>query len=224
MCGQLRIVVLCGQRLGPVAREPVVAVAVVGLTDFTPRAAVMVEDALRGGIYRAAQDHRLGIVACLTQEFEAFAQSTELAQTIPAQVVLFHQLLHVFGGRAASTGFKEAAALHQFDDGEHLGRGAKLKDREEVGEIVAQHVAGDGNGIAPRGDFFQRDPRGFGRGHDGEAVSHAFGLKNGGDVFDQLGVMGAVGIQPEDRLTPFDGLAVDGQLNPVFDGRFAGIG
>jgi len=31
----------------------------------------------------------------------------------------------------------------QRDDGEHLGAGADLEDREEVGEVVAEDVAGD---------------------------------------------------------------------------------
>ena len=66
---------------------------------------------------------------------------------VPAQVVLLLELLDVLGRGAAGAGLEEAAAVQQRHDGEHLGAGADLEDREEVGEVVAQDVAGDGDGV-----------------------------------------------------------------------------
>ena len=70
-------------------------------------------------------------------------QREELAERIPAQVVLLDELLHVLGRRTAGAGLEQAAAVHQRHDREHLGAGAQLEDREQVGQVVAQHVAGD---------------------------------------------------------------------------------
>ena len=70
-------------------------------------------------------------------------QREELAERVPAQVVLLHELLHVLGRRAAGAGLEQPAAVHQRHDREHLRARAELEDREQVGEVVAQHVAGD---------------------------------------------------------------------------------
>ena len=67
----------------------------------------------------------------------------ELAERVPAQVVLLHELLHVLGRRAAGAGLEQPAAVHQRHDREHLRARAELEDREQVGQVVAQHVAGD---------------------------------------------------------------------------------
>ena len=41
------------------------------------------------------------------------ARARELAERVPAQVVLLHELLHVLGGRPAGAGLEQAAAVHQ---------------------------------------------------------------------------------------------------------------
>ena len=79
----------------------------------------------------------------------------ELAQAVPAQVVLLDQLLDVLGRRAAGAGLEQPAAVDQRDDREHLGAGAQLQDREQVGQVVAQHVAGDRDGVLAAADALQ---------------------------------------------------------------------
>jgi len=70
-------------------------------------------------------------------------EGEELAEAVPAEEVFLGELLDVLRRGAAGAGFEEAAAVHERDDGEHLGAGADLEDREEVGEVVAEDVAGD---------------------------------------------------------------------------------
>ena len=93
-------------------------------------------------------------------------QREELAERIPAQVVLLDQLLHVLGRRAAGAGLVHAAAGHQRHDGQHLGAGAQLQDREQVGQVVAQDVAGRGDGVLPADHALQRVPHGPHLRHD----------------------------------------------------------
>jgi hypothetical protein len=76
------------------------------------RAAVVVEIALRGGLDRLAQHARLG-VARLGEELEAFAQRAELAQAVPAQVVLLQAAARASGPsrrRRSRTGRRPASA------------------------------------------------------------------------------------------------------------------
>ncbi len=130
----------------------------------------------------------------------------------------------MLGRRAAGPGFEHATALHQLDDRQHLGRGAQFQNGEQVGQIVAQHVAGDRDRILALADCLQRLARGLGGGHDLELVGHALGFKDRLHIGDQLCVMGAVLVQPEDRLAAFGFLTVDGQLHPVLDRGLAGRG
>ena len=88
---------------------------------------------------------------------EALGQREELAQAVPAQVVLLDQLLDVLRRRAAGAGLEEAAAVDQRHDRQHLGRGAELEDREQVGVVVAQHVAGDRDGVLALADPLDGD-------------------------------------------------------------------
>ena len=53
----------------------------------------------------------------------------------------------MFGRRSARAGLEETAAVQQRHDREHLRAGPDLENREQVGEIVAQYIAGDGNRI-----------------------------------------------------------------------------
>ena len=102
---------------------------------------------------------------------ERLGQGEELTEAVPAQVVLLDQLLHVLGRRAAGAGLEQAAAVDQRDDREHLGAGAELEDREEVGEVVAQHVAGDRDRVLALADALERvrrrDARAAGSGSPG---------------------------------------------------------
>ena len=72
----------------------------------------------------------------------------------------------MFRCRAAGSGFKEAAAVQQGDDREHFRAGPDFKNREEIGEVVSQHVPRDGNGVFSLFYPFQREARRLGRRHD----------------------------------------------------------
>ena len=130
------------------------AVAVVRLAHLAARAAVIVQHALGRGLDRFAQDTGCGIVLCLRQELKAFTKGAELAQTVPTQVVFTLQLLHMFRGRAACTRLKQTTALHQLYNRQHLGRCRQFKDGEEIGQVIAQHIACDGDMVLTCADRF----------------------------------------------------------------------
>ena len=46
---------------------------------------------------------------------------------VPAQLTLFHQLVHVVGRRTTGSGFEQLAALKQRHDREHTGAGPQLE-------------------------------------------------------------------------------------------------
>ena len=60
---------------------------------------------------------------------------------------LLNELLHVLGRGAARAGLEQAAAVQERNDGQHLGAGAELEDGEKVGEVVAEDVASDADGV-----------------------------------------------------------------------------
>ena len=86
--------------------------------------------------------------------FERNPQGEEFAHRIPAQIAFFLELLDVLRCRAARPGLEQPTTIHQRNDGEHLRAGAQLKNREEVGEVVTQHVASHGNRVFPGADAF----------------------------------------------------------------------
>ena len=155
-------------------------------------------------------------MAFFSKEFERFTQGAEFAKAVPTQVVFFHQLLHVLWCRTASAGFEQAAALHQRYDRQHLGRGAQFQNWEQVGQIVAQHVAGDGHDVAAFAHVFQRETGRFAWGKDRNVQTCLFQCRF--NIFDQLGVVCAVCVQPERRSA--GGLVTaDAQFDPVSDRR-----
>ena len=139
-------------------------------------------------------------------------------------MVLLQQLLDMFRCRTAGTGFEQATASQQRYDRKHLCTGAELEDREQVGEVVTQHVAGDGDGVLPCLYSLQRITDGFDRRHDPD-------LQAGGIVIlevlfhlgDQVGVMGTVLVQPEDRRLTGETRTVDGEFYPVLDRQVLGL-
>ena len=162
--GEVGVFGLLGELLGPVAGEPEVAAAVVDLTDPAGGGLVLVEQPLGGAVECLAQHTGAG-VAVGRLVAEALGQGEELTEAVPAQVVLLHELLHVLGGGAARARLEQAAAVHQRDDREHLRARAQLEDREEVRVVVAQHVAGDRDGVLTATDPLDREG---GRLHGGE--------------------------------------------------------
>ena len=146
------------------------------------------------------------------------------AQGVPAEVAFFEELLHVLGGRAAGTGLEEAAAFHQRDDREHPGAGPEFENREQVGQIVSQHIAGHGNRIFASANPFQGKP------HPGLRL-HDANIKTGGvvlrqiavDFFDYFRVMPSALVQPENRGRTGRFGSGDRQPDPVADRRVLGL-
>ncbi len=147
-CLQLRIVALRGEGLRPVEGEIEVAAAVVERAEFASGATCFPR-----GIWPVAASSvsartlAFGVPVASARCSKRGGQGEEFAERIPAQVVFGGELLHVLGRGAAGAGFEQAAAVHQRDDGEHLGAGADFEDGEEVGEVVAQDIAGDRDGV-----------------------------------------------------------------------------
>ena len=152
------------------------------------------------------------------------AEGEEFAHRIPAQVAFFLELLHVLGRRAASAGFEQAAAGHQRHDRQHLRAGAEFEDREEVGQVVAQHVAGDGNGVQPGADAFQRETCRIDRREDAqiETVGVVI-LQVTFDLLDELRVVRALAVEPEDGRRAGSAGALHGEFYPVLDRRVLGL-
>ena len=70
---ELCITVLRRKRIGPVAREPIMAVAVVRLTNLAGGRAAFVQNGLGGRINGLSQNTGLAVVFCFSQEGQAFA-------------------------------------------------------------------------------------------------------------------------------------------------------
>ena len=100
------------------------------------------------------------------QVLERGGEGRELAQRIPAQVVFLLELLDVLGGRAAGARLEQPAAGQQRHDGQHLGARPDLKDREEVGQVIAQDVAGHRDRVQALADPLQRVLHRLDRGQD----------------------------------------------------------
>ena len=92
-------------------------------------------------------------------------------------MVFFEELLDVFWCGAARAGFKHTAAVHQWNNRQHFRAGAKFQNREQVGQIIAQDVAGNGNGVFAVFQTTQAELGGFFGGEDAdvEAVGIQFG-------------------------------------------------
>ena len=164
--GELLVLGLLGEFLRPVHGEVELAAAVVELAGLARRALVVLQQLADRGVQRLAQQRGPLVAGLVAQVLEAGAQREELAERIPAQVVLLDQLVHVLGRRPARARLVHSAAGHQRHDRQHLGAGAQLQDREQVGEVVAQDVSGRGDGVLPADHPLQRVPHGPHLRHD----------------------------------------------------------
>ena len=148
----------------------------------------------------------------------------ELAQRVPPQVVLAEQLLHVLGRRTAGARLEQAAAGEQGHDREHLGRRADLEDREEVGQVVAQHVAGDRDGVLALAETRERVPRRLvGRQDHDRHVTRVERREGLVHLADQLRVVGAVDVEPEHGRHAGRTGPGDGEAHPVHDRDVLGL-
>src|SRR5699024_9499454 len=91
---QIRVRSLRSQLLGPVQRQVEVAAAVVDLARLAGGRLVLVQERGRGGAESVGQDLRASVAGGGGQVLEALRQGEELAEAVPAQVVLRKQLLH----------------------------------------------------------------------------------------------------------------------------------
>ena len=78
---------------------------------------------------------------------------------------LFNKLLNMLGRRTTCSGLKQTAALDKRDNGQHFGAGAQLQNREEIGQVIPQNVAGRGDRILTRFGAFQGVVHGIDRRH-----------------------------------------------------------
>ena len=194
------------------------ASTVVELAGLALRGLVLQQEGAGGAVQGVGQDLGAGVAGGGGQVLEAHGQGQELAQAVPAQVVFLEQLLDVLRGGAAGAGLEQSAAVDQRDHGEHLGAGAELQDREQVRQVVAQHVAGHRDGVLALADALQGEGRGLLRGHDVDL--QALGvvvLQVLLDLGDHLGIVRAALVQPEDGGHGRGAGAGDGQLDPVAD-------
>ena len=170
------------------------------------------------------EDPRARVVVLVGQHLERDGEREELAERVPAQVVLLDELLDVLGRRAARAGLEQPAAVHQRHDREHLRARPELQDREQVGEVVAQHVAGDGDRVLAVLGAAERELRRLGDGHDLDldAVGVVLG-QVGLDLLEHLGVVRAGLVEPEHDGRAGRLPALDGEPDPVGDRRVLGL-
>ena len=177
------------------------AAAVVELAGLARRRPVLLEQP--GRSRGQASRRAAGRAACRRSSASSSndgAEREELTQRVPAQMVLAQELLDVLGRRAAGAGLEQPAALHQRDDRLHLRARPELEDREQVGEVVAQDVAGDRDRVLAAAGPLEREPRR--RGDVEDLDLQAVGIELGerrADLGEQLGVVGACLVEPEDR-------------------------
>jgi hypothetical protein len=90
-------------------------------------------------------------------------QRAVLAERVPAQVALFRNCCTCLGAEPPAPVSKSPPPVHQRHDREHAGAGAQLEDREEVGQVVAQDVAGDRDRVLAAADPFEGEAHGLHR-------------------------------------------------------------
>src|SRR5471032_1656199 len=215
---------LGGQGLCPVQCQIEVAAAVVDVADFARRRLVVVQELTGGFVQGAGQNQGFRVLVDSAQVFQGCRQCQELTQRVPAQEVFFQQLLNVLGCRTACAGFEQAAAVHQWNDGQHFGACAQFHDREQVGQVVAQYVTGYRNGVFAGADTLQRESHGFNRRHDADVQARGIViLQVLLDLLDHDGVVAASRVEPEHGRDVAGACAVDGQFDPVLDRRVFGL-
>ncbi len=130
------------------------------------------------------------------------------------------ELLDMLRRRSARARFIHSATGEQWHDRKHLGAGAELQDREQVGQIVAQDIAGDGNRVFAGAYTFQGGANRVHRGEDAD-------VEPGGVVIlqialrlrDHVAVVCPLLIEPENCGRTGRARPIDGELDPVPDGE-----
>ena len=199
------------------------AATVIDFTDLAAGRFIGIQQFLCRQIQRLTQNRRFFVVRDVAQMLERGRQSGEFTQRVPAQVPFFQHLLHMLRRRAAGTRFKQSATVHQRYDGQHLGAGTQFQDREQVGQVITQHIAGNRDGVFTLSDPVQRKTCRVHRRHDQDFQAIRIVI---GQVFfdlaDHFAIVGTVFVQPEHGRRAGCAGAIDGQLDPVLDRRVLG--
>ena len=196
------------------------AATIIQFANLPRRRTVVLKDLAVGLIERLGQNLHVLIPTCLRQMFQRSAKRQELAQRIPAQIAFVLELLHMLGRRTAGPGLEQPAARQQRNDRQHLGRRAQLHDREKIGQVVAQHIASDGDGVEPLADAIERELDCLDRRQDADVETRCvLVLQVCLDLGDQLRVVRAFGVEPEHRWGAGQARAAHPKLDPVPDRR-----
>ena len=146
--GELRsevgVVGLRGQGIGPVEGEVEMAAAIVEFAGLTGGGFVFVEELADGVVHRFGKHERFGVVGLRAEVFEGDGDGEEFTERIPPQMVLGVELLTCLGAeppRRSRTNRRRRAAARW----KASWRWCQFQNRKQVGEIIAQHVAGDGH-------------------------------------------------------------------------------
>ena len=109
--GELRIPRLLGERLRPVEGEVDMRAAAVDGAEFAAGGAVVFEILAVGGVEGVGEDFGLGMVRALGEVFKGGREGEELAEAVPAQVVVLGEILDVLRGRTAGGSGPTAATM-----------------------------------------------------------------------------------------------------------------
>jgi len=139
-------------------------------------------------------------------------------------MVLREKLLDVPRRGSSGAGLEQPAAVHQRHDRQHLRARPELEDREQVGEVVAEHVAGDRDRVLAGAGALEREPRRVGdiEDLDLDAVGVEL-LERGPDLAQQLGIVGPRRVEPEDGGRCCFTRARYGKPNPILNGGVLGL-
>ncbi len=137
---------------------------------------------------------------------------------------LLQELLHVLGGGAAGAGLEQPTAVHQRHDGQHPGTRPQFQNREQIGQIVTQDVAGCGNRVFAPADPFQRKPHPVLGLHDPHVQAGRIVLGQVGvQLLDDFRIVASTLVEPEDHRCAARPGPGDGQAHPVPDRRVLGL-
>src|SRR5688572_14657799 len=133
---------------------------------------------------------------------------------------LLEKLLDVLRRGTAGAGFIEATTGQQRNNRQHLGARAELENGEEIREVVAQDVPGDGDGVLSFANALQSRAHRLDRRlnpdvEPGRVVILEIALS----FFDHVPVMAAIRIEPEDCSGAGQSRTSHCQLDPVANGE-----
>src|SRR5699024_257617 len=131
---------------------------------------------------------------------------------------------NVLRSRVTSTGVKLTAASHQRNNRDHLCRGAELQNWEQVGVVVTQNVTGNGDGVLAATDALDSDLGCLDWGEDFNVQALSVVVARVLiDQVDEVAVVCALGVEPEDGLHGGQTCAVNSELDPVLDWGIFGL-